>query len=246
MPLNLLLFKETFKEGYVAVQKVIAIDGPSGSGKSTMAKSLASKLKLLYIDTGAMFRALGYYADQKKVSLNNSEDLESFLSTLSIKYGGGPKELIVIDGVNLTNKIREHHVSALASKISQIPVVREFLLRFQRSLVNDHICVMEGRDIGTVVFPQAFCKIFITATPEVRAKRRHTELQESGEDNVTYQKVLEDVIERDRLDTNREIAPLKVAEGAVVVDTSLLSPSDVLEKLCQTSFSKANENDLKL
>lgn len=246
MPPNLLLFKETLKEGNAVVQKVIAIDGPSGSGKSTMAKNLASKLKLLYIDTGAMFRALGYYAHERNISLVNEGDLEAFLGSLNIEYGSDPDKLVVIDGVNLTKKIREHHVSGLASQISQIPSVREFLLKFQRSLVNEHICVMEGRDIGTVVFPEAFCKIFITATPEVRAKRRFSELQESGENNVTYQKVLEDVIERDRLDTNREIAPLKVAEGAFVVDTSDLGPDQVLEKLCQISFKSAEENDLKL
>lgn len=230
------------------MQKVIAIDGPSGSGKSTMAKKLAQELGVLYIDTGAMYRALAYSAHKSGVAYEEGESLTNFFNNIDIEYGVSPDKLIVINGENLSQKIREHEVSALASEFSQIPFVRKFLLEFQRNLGKEEICVMEGRDIGTVVFPDAFCKIFVTASPEVRAKRRFDQLLEKeGEDNgLTLEKVLADVIERDRLDTSREVSPLKVADGATVLDTSEMGESEVLKSLVNEAKDKAKSVNLTL
>lgn len=229
------------------VSKVIAIDGPSGSGKSTMAKNLASKLNILFIDTGAMFRALGYFADLQGIEFKEGPELSTFLREIEMDYNDNPDEMIKINGKNLSSHIREHRVSTLASQISQLPSVRTYLLNFQRNLGEHSICVMEGRDIGTVVFPDSFCKIFITASPEVRAGRRFDQIRAlNPKSDETYEQVLADVIERDRKDTQREVAPLKVAEGAVVVDTSEMNADEVLEELIRISREKAKQNNLSL
>lgn len=230
------------------MQKVIAIDGPSGSGKSTMAKKLAQELKVLYIDTGAMYRAMAYSAHKANIPFEEGEKLKSFFKTIDIQYGVNAEKLIVINGEDLSQKIREHQVSALASEFSQIPFVRQFLINYQRELGEKEICVMEGRDIGTVVFPEAFCKIFVTASPEVRAKRRFDQLKEKEGDSsdLTLEKVLADVIERDRLDTSRSVSPLKVADGATVLDTSEMSESEVLSALVNQAKEKAKAVNLSL
>lgn len=230
------------------VSQVIAIDGPSGSGKSSMAKRLAKTLGLLFIDTGAMFRAIGLYAHKENIPFEEGEALSSFLSSMDIRYTDSATDLISINGQNLTSEIRHHEVSLLASTISQLPTVRTFLLNFQRSLAKDHVCVMEGRDIGTVVFPDAFCKIFVTASAEVRATRRLDQLKSQNPqgDLPSYEQVLSDVIERDRKDTQREVAPLKVADGAKLVDTSDMRPDDVLNELVSIAKSKASEHNIAL
>jgi cytidylate kinase len=212
-------------------EKVIAIDGPSGSGKSTVAKDLAQHLGVLYIDTGAMFRALAYVCDQRHIEFVEGEKLTTFLGNIKLDYGISDSILIQVDGENLTDKIREHHVSKLASIISQLPSVRNFLLNFQRGLAKDRICVMEGRDIGTVVFPAAFSKFFITASAEVRATRRLNQLREKGDNSVTFDQIVEDVKKRDETDSNRAVAPLKKAEDAMLLDTSNLSLSDIISVL---------------
>ncbi len=228
------------------MQKVIAIDGPSGSGKSTMAKNLAKELNILYIDTGAMYRALAYFASLKDIPFQEGESLSRYLNELTIEYGN-EDALIRLDGEDLSQKIREHQVSALASQFSQLPSVRKFLIGFQRDLGQKKVCVMEGRDISTVVFPEAFCKIFVTASAEVRAKRRLSQLVETGKDEgISFEQVLKDVEERDRLDIEREVSPLKVAEDAVVVDTSDMSPADVLNRLIEISQEKAKAHNLSL
>lgn len=211
--------------------KVIAIDGPSGSGKSTIAKELARALGVLYIDTGAMFRALAYVADEKKIDLAEGTSLDNFLKSLKIEYGLSEAVLIRINGQDLTEKIREHHVSKLASMISQLPSVRKYLLDFQRSLALDKICVMEGRDIGTVVFPDSFCKFFITASVDIRADRRLKQLRENGDDKVTLEQIKEDVRKRDETDMNRTFAPLKKADDALLLDTSDLDMMAVINIL---------------
>ena len=155
---------------------VIAIDGPSGSGKSTLAKLLAKNLDVLYIDTGAMYRALGLWAHRAGIAFSDHEKIDRELAKITLSYAPKTDVLIEIDDDDLTNAIREHEVSFFASEISQVPVVREFLLKIQRDLGREKICVMEGRDIGTVVFPDAFCKIFITAEVKVRAQRRLDQL----------------------------------------------------------------------
>lgn len=211
--------------------KVIAIDGPSGSGKSTIAKELARALGVLYIDTGAMFRALAYVANEKKIELSEGAALTEFLNSLNIEYGVDDKTLIRINSKNLTDEIREHHVSKLASVISQLPSVRKYLLDFQRSLALDKVCVMEGRDIGTVVFPDSFSKFFITASVDIRAERRLKQLRENGDQTLTLSQIAEDVRKRDETDMNRAVAPLKKAEDAMLLDTSALNMADIINIL---------------
>ena len=219
--------------------KVIAIDGPSGSGKSSVAKELAQELGVLYIDTGAMFRALAYEMDNKKISVEEGDNLINFLRSLKIEYGVSDKILIKINGVDLTEKIREHHVSKLASIVSQLPSVRTFLLDFQRSLALNKICVMEGRDIGTVVFPSSFCKFFITASVEIRAERRLKQLQSVGENTLSLKQIAEDVKKRDETDSNRVFAPLRKADDAMLLDTSNLAMGDVINILANEAKFRA-------
>lgn len=219
------------KPGPLEFARVIAIDGPSGSGKSTVAKELARALGVLYIDTGAMFRALGFYADQEKIELREGPALTAFLNSLKMDYGVSADVLIRINGVDLTEKIREHHVSKLASIISQLPSVRKYLLDFQRALALDKVCVMEGRDIGTVVFPNSFCKFFITASVDIRAERRLKQLQESGDHTVTLEQIKDDVRKRDETDMNRVVAPLKKAEDATLLDTTNLDINGIINIL---------------
>ena len=226
--------------------KVIAIDGPSGSGKSTIARKLAESLNLLYIDTGAMFRALAFYADKSKIPFESGPEMEKFLNDLDLNYGKSEKCLIEVNGQNLTEEIREHQVSKLASIISQIPEVRTYLLNFQRGLTNSNICVMEGRDIGTVVFPESFCKFFVTASVEVRSQRRLDQLIESGDNSVSLDQVVKDVEKRDASDMNREVAPLKKADDAVLVDTSLMNLQAVLDYLKEGAVLKAQECNISL
>lgn len=211
--------------------QVIAIDGPSGSGKSTIARDLADALHVLYIDTGAMFRAIAYVADEQKITLEEGESLKRFLNSLKVEYGVTKEVLIRINGVDLTEKIREHHVSKLASVISQLPSVRKFLLEFQRNLALNKICVMEGRDIGTVVFPDSFCKFFITASVDIRAERRLKQLQEGGDQTISLEQIKNDVRKRDETDMNREVAPLKKADDAMLLDTTMLGLADILNIL---------------
>ncbi|MBY0413241.1 MAG: (d)CMP kinase [Bdellovibrionales bacterium] len=211
--------------------QVIAIDGPSGSGKSTIARELARALNVLYIDTGAMFRALGFYADEKKIDLTEGAGLTEFLNSIKMDYGVSDTILIRINGIDLTDKIREHNVSKLASVISQLPSVRKYLLDFQRNLALDKVCVMEGRDIGTVVFPHSFSKFFITASVDIRAERRLKQLQEGGDKSISLEQIKDDVRKRDETDMNRVVAPLKKAEDAMLLDTSDLALSDIINIL---------------
>jgi cytidylate kinase len=225
----------------MVIQKVIAIDGPSGSGKSTIAKGLAEKLNLLYVDTGAMYRALALCAHARGLDLTNVDEMQDFISGVNLIYGGDKNSLVSIDGENLTHKIREHQVSELASRISKHPTVRNYLLEIQRKLAEDRVIVMEGRDIGTVVFPSSFCKIFLTASPEVRAKRRYEELKGKGEEDISLQKILQDVIDRDHRDQTRDLAPLKPAEDSITLDTSDMNLDQVLEAL-KDIVEEASEN----
>lgn len=227
-------------------QKVVAIDGPSGSGKSTLARRLAEELQVVYIDTGAMFRALAFYADLKKIPFEESDLMQKFLDQIQMEYGKSPTVLISIDDMDLTQKIREHQVSKLASIISKIPSVRAFLLNFQRELAKNVLCVMEGRDIGTVVFPDAFCKFFITASTEVRSKRRLDQLIKQGEQQVSLEQVEKDVEKRDQSDRERDVAPLKQAADAVFLDTSGLSLDDVLKFLVTEVQMRANDSAVHL
>lgn len=203
-----------------AKTKVIAIDGPSGSGKSTIAKIIAKELGLTYLDTGALYRAIAYTLDSKKILETELDKIQSTLSNLKFEYGKSENELIIINGENLTSTIREHKVSELASKYSKLPVVRNFLQSFQREFAQTHPSVLEGRDIGTVIFPNAALKIFLTADSGIRAKRRLDQLRDQGESDITLEAILSDIKKRDQADITRSIAPLKRADDAVEIDTS--------------------------
>lgn len=234
--------KEAFKMNQYS--RVVAIDGPSGSGKSTVAKSLAKELGLLYIDTGAMFRALATYADTKGIEFKEGPTLTAFLAQIKMEYGVSEEVLITIDGHDLTKAIREHRVSKLASIISQLPSVRSFLLKFQRELAGERLCVMEGRDIGTVVFPNAFLKFFVTASAETRALRRLDQLRASGDQQVELEQVVKDVKKRDETDMNREVAPLIEAPDAELVDTTHYTQEQIVKMLAERVRAKLGELSL--
>lgn len=220
---------------------VIAIDGPGGSGKSSVAKMVATTLGILYIDTGAMYRALALASQEANIDLQNKNELHHFLKNIKMEYESSPLR-IAVGGVDLGQRIREHHVSKLASVVSQIPEIRDFLVNFQRKLGKKHFCVMEGRDIGTVVFAQAFCKVYLTASPEVRAKRRLEELSEKGmAQGLTMESVHKDIADRDKQDMEREHSPLKRAVDAVLLDTSDLTLAQVVEGICLIAKDKAHE-----
>jgi cytidylate kinase len=226
-------------------RRVIAIDGPSGSGKSTCARMLAFDLGLLYIDTGAMYRALGFWAQEKSIAMEEGEQLSTFLKSIDLKYGQSESNLIEIDGTNLTEKIREHEVSKLASIISQIPSVRIFLVNFQRTLPSSNICVMEGRDIGSVVFPDSFCKIFITTKTELRAKRRLEELEKKGQKGLTLEQIAHDIEERDKSDRNRAHSPLVQTKDAVLIENG--ECLDItMNSLKEVVFKKAIEQGIEI
>ncbi|MEC8624416.1 MAG: (d)CMP kinase [Bdellovibrionota bacterium] len=227
-------------------ETVVAIDGPSGSGKSSIARDLASDMGLLYVDTGSMFRALAVVALERGLKLTEDDINKPFLDSLALEYGTSDKELIKIDGKNLTESIREHHISSLASKISGFTAVREFLADFQRNLVRKKICVMEGRDIGTVVFPKAFCKIYLTASDKTRAERRLKQLREKGQVTYKFEDILRDVKERDENDSKRALAPLKQAEDAKKLDTTDLEYKEVLDELKAIVLKSAREKNVEL
>ncbi len=199
----------------------IAIDGPSGAGKSTLAKKLAAALGFLYVDTGAIYRTLGLFALEQGAAPGEREAVLPLLPKVSIRmaYGEDGLQHMHLGEEDVTETIRRPEVSAAASEISAIPEVRAFLLEMQRDMARKNDVIMDGRDIGTVVLPQADVKIFLTATAEDRANRRYLELIERG--NATdYQTVLADIIERDRRDSSRAAAPLCQAEDAIRVDTT--------------------------
>ncbi|MDE6841356.1 MAG: (d)CMP kinase [Oscillospiraceae bacterium] len=199
----------------------IAIDGPSGAGKSTLAKRLAQELGFLYVDTGAIYRTVGLAARSRGADPDREAEVAAVLPQLAITMGYGEDGLqhMFLDGQDVTAAIRENEISAWASKVAALPAVREFLLEMQRRTAREHDVIMDGRDIGTVVLPQADVKIFLTAAPEARAQRRFRELLERGQ-QADFDQVLREVVERDRRDTQRETAPLRQAEDAVLAETT--------------------------
>ena len=201
----------------------IAIDGPAGAGKSTMARRVAKDLGFVYVDTGAIYRTVGYHMDFYGIGPKDTDGVTRLIGdvNIEIKYDEAGVQRMILNGHDVTDEIRTPEMSAIASAISTQKVVREYLLEMQRELARTHNVVMDGRDIGTVVLPGADVKIFLTAAPEVRARRRFDELTAKGE-KVTYEKVLEDLLKRDEQDTNRKIAPLRQAKDAVRLDTSEL------------------------
>lgn len=199
----------------------IAIDGPSGAGKSTLAKRLAKELGFMYVDTGALYRTVGLFALREGVGPEDARAVPALLDRLEIRmaYGDDGLQRMFLNGEDVTDAIRQNEVSAASSRVSAIPAVRSFLLETQRKLAREHDVIMDGRDIGTVVLPQADLKIYLTASAGDRADRRYKELLERGQ-SVDRDQILREVRERDRRDMEREIAPLKQAQDAVVVDTT--------------------------
>ena len=201
--------------------KSIAIDGPSGAGKSTLAKALAEALGFLYVDTGAIYRTVGLRAFRAGADPSDPAAVAPLLEGLDIgmRHAGDGLQRMYLNGEDVTEAIRRHEISAYASAVSAIPAVRAFLLEQQRALAREHDVVMDGRDIGTVVLPEADVKIFLTAAPEVRARRRWLELKQRGQE-TGFDTVLRDVLARDEQDTHRSAAPLRQAEDAVLADTT--------------------------
>ncbi len=209
----------------------IAIDGPSGSGKSTLSRRAAEHLGYVYVDTGAMYRTIGLYVHNHNIPLDNVDEIVAALKniTIDLSYFDG-EQLIFLNGENVSADIRTHIISSYASAVAKIPQVRTFLLERQRQLAKEHNVIMDGRDIGTVVLPDANVKIFLTASPEVRANRRYAELIARGQ-KIDYQQLLQDIIDRDYQDSHREIAPLKPSEDSIILDTSEFDFEQSLDKL---------------
>lgn len=202
----------------------VAIDGPSGAGKSTLARRVAERLGFRYVDTGAIYRAVGYHMALMGVGPRDKDGIMRFIDDVNIQivYADDGIQHMILNGHDITDEIRTPEMSAYASGVSALPCVRDYLLDMQRSLARTNNVIMDGRDIGTVVLPQADVKIFLTASAEVRAQRRYAELISKGE-NVTLDKVLADMRQRDKQDSTRAIAPLRCAEDAVRLDTSEMS-----------------------
>ena len=209
----------------------VAIDGPSGAGKSSLAKSIAAKMGYIYVDTGALYRAIGLYAYEHGVDPEDSEKIIALLPDikLSLRYIDGTQSVILC-GKDVSQEIRLPHVSMLASGVSKIPEVREFLLDLQRDMAKKHDVIMDGRDIGTVILPDADVKIFLTASVEGRAKRRYKELVEKGVE-TSYNDVLEDMRRRDLQDASREVAPAVPAPDAVFLDNTELDLEATVNKV---------------
>ena len=201
----------------------VAIDGPAGAGKSTVARAAAKELGYIYVDTGALYRAVGLNALRNGIKTDDPEGVGASLPgiTVELKFKNG-EQSVLLNGENVSSQIRSPEASMAASDVSAIPAVRAFLFDLQRDIARNNSCIMDGRDIGTVVLPDAQVKIFLTASPEIRAKRRYDELIAKGSD-VEFKDVLDDLIKRDYNDSHREVAPLKPAEDGVILDTSNLT-----------------------
>ncbi len=209
----------------------VAIDGPSGAGKSTIAKAASAALGFVYVDTGALYRTVALNASLKNADFKNSEQVIASLEGLEVSLGfvDGAQH-VYLNGEDVSDKIRTPEISMGASAVSAIPAVRKFLFNLQRDIADKNNCIMDGRDIGTVVLPDAQVKIFLTASPEIRAERRCKELLEKGI-QTNFEEVLADVKERDYNDSHREIAPLKATEESIIVDTSALDLEQSIEAI---------------
>ena len=218
----------------------IAIDGPSGAGKSTLAKSVSKTLGYLYVDTGAIYRTIGYAAFSKGVDPKDGEAAAALLPELEIglHYGEDGLQHMTLNGADVTDQIRLPEISLYASAVSAHPAVRAHLLEMQRKLARENNVVMDGRDIGTVVLPDATVKIFLTASVEERAMRRFRELEQRGT-SQPYDQVLREIVDRDYADTHRSIAPLRRAEDAVELDTGALTFEESLRLLLETIRRRA-------
>ena len=218
----------------------IAIDGPAGAGKSSIAKLASKELGYIYVDTGALYRTVGLYSIRKGIDTKNAEAVTATLGDIEVKLGfvDGAQH-VFLNGEDVSEAIRTPEASMGASNVSAIPAVRTFLFELQRDIAKNNNCIMDGRDIGTVVLPDAQIKIFLTASPEARAERRYKELIEKGE-KVDFQDVLDDINKRDYQDSHREIAPLKQAEDAILLDNSGCNLEEGKELLLSIIRDKLN------
>ena len=209
----------------------VAIDGPAGAGKSSIARASAKELGFIYVDTGALYRAVGVYGLRNGIDNKNAEAVAGMLPHISVelKFRDGVQH-VYLNGEDVSEEIRTPPASMAASDVSAVPAVRQFLFDLQRDIAAKNDCIMDGRDIGTVVLPNAQVKIFLTASPEARAMRRYKELQEKGAKD-TYEEVLADLLQRDYNDSHRAVAPLKPAEDSITVDNSGLSLEDSIEQV---------------
>lgn len=220
---------------------IIAIDGPAASGKSTTAQLLAQKLGYVYIDTGAMYRACALKAKKMGIDINDEESIRELLDDIDIRIENhNSKNRIYLDGEDVSEDIRADDISALASAISAIPAVRYKMVELQRKMGEKGGVILDGRDIGTFVFPTAEVKFFLTASPEVRAKRRWLELKQKGI-NKDFSEVLADLVKRDNNDSQRALAPLKKADDAIEVDTSNMTIEEQTDFLYQIICSRMEE-----
>ncbi len=211
----------------------VAIDGPAGAGKSTIAKLLAAKLNYIYVDTGAMYRAMAVYFSQNNVNPDDEREIEAAVLgvDITIEYIDGVQQ-VILNGDNVTHLLRTEETGRMASKTSKYAAVRSKLVELQRQLAKKANVIMDGRDIGTTVLPDAFCKIYLTASVDARAKRRFDELSAKNEP-CSYETIKADIEERDYQDMHREISPLKQAEDAVLVDTSEMTVDEVVDHIEQ-------------
>jgi cytidylate kinase len=216
----------------------IAIDGPAGAGKSTIARRVAKELSFIYVDTGAMYRAMALYLLRKEVNKDDTEQIGNICqdAEISIEYQNG-EQIVLLNDENVNSYLRTEEVGNMASVSSAVPRVREKLLSLQRKLAGDMSVVMDGRDIGTTILPDADVKIYLTASSLTRAKRRYLELQEKGT-VCNLDEIQKDIEERDQRDMNREISPLRQAEDAVLVDSSDLTIQQVVDRILQIFRSK--------
>ena len=216
----------------------VAIDGPAGAGKSTVARAAAKELGFIYVDTGALYRAVGVHCLRNNIVTTDAESVGAILDdiTVELKFIDGVQH-VFLNGDDVSTEIRLPEASMAASNVSAIPSVRAFLFDLQRDIAAKNNCLMDGRDIGTVVLPNAQIKIFLTADPEERAMRRFKELQEKGS-NVTYKEVLDDLLVRDYNDSHREIAPLKPAGDSVVINTTGYTLEESINKIIETVKEK--------
>ena len=213
----------------------VAIDGPAGAGKSTISRKAAAELGYIYIDTGALYRTVGLNALRKGADLQSDDAIIATLTDdvkIELKFIDGEQRMF-LSGEDVSDKIRTPEASMAASRVSAVPKVREYLFDLQKKLASENNCVMDGRDIGTVVLPDADVKIFLTASPEARAERRYKELTEKGMD-VKLEDVLADMIKRDYDDSHRAIAPLKQADDAILCDTSNIGLQESIELIIRT------------
>ena len=218
----------------------IALDGPSGSGKSVMAKAVAKIKGILYVDTGALYRAIGLYMFRNNIDIKNKEAVVENLKNISLELSHSDEgQIVLLNGENVSNDIRLPEISMYASGVSAIGEVRAFLLDIQRDTAKKNNVIMDGRDIGTVIFPDAEVKIFLFAQDEIRAKRRYKELIEKGI-QTTFEEVLSDMQKRDENDRNREIAPARPADDAVMLDSSYLNIDETIAKIIEIIESKIN------